>query len=150
MNRVKTGSTVPVRGFHGRTGGFRFLDIFFLQIFGFLKEPDQIKYRSPVKPVEPAGSVRFLKPWSDALPYLRWLDVGGYEKSMKKTAKELDHMAQGWLEEHKQRKISGGIKEHQDFLDVMLSIVTDEDEISSYDADTIIKATCLVRLFIYF
>jgi hypothetical protein len=31
----------------------------------------------------------------------------------------------------------------------MLSIVTDEDEISSYDADTIIKATCLVRLFIY-
>jgi hypothetical protein len=87
---------------------------------------------------------------SDALPYLRWLDVGGYEKAMKKTAKELDHMAQGWLQEHKQRKISGGIKEHQDFLDVMLSIVTDEDEISSYDADTIIKATCLVRLFIYF
>ncbi|GMY28557.1 cytochrome P450 CYP82D47-like [Fagus crenata] len=80
---------------------------------------------------------------SDALPYLRWLDVGGYEKAMKKTAKELDHMAQGWLQEHKQRKISGGIKEHQDFLDVMLSIVTDEDEISSYDADTIIKATCL-------
>jgi hypothetical protein len=85
----------------------------------------------------------------DALPYLRWLDVGGYEKAMKKTAKELDHMAQGWLEEHKQRKISGGIKEHQDFLDVMLSIVTDEDEISSYDADPIIRATCLVRLFIY-
>uniref|UniRef100_A0A2N9G1D8 Cytochrome P450 n=1 Tax=Fagus sylvatica TaxID=28930 RepID=A0A2N9G1D8_FAGSY len=38
---------------------------------------------------------------SNALPYLRWLDVGGYEKAMKKTAKELDHMAQGWLEEHK-------------------------------------------------
>ena len=71
------------------------------------------------------------------------------KKAMKKTAKELDHMAQGWLEEHKQRKISGGIKEHQDFLDVMLSIVTDEDEISSYDADIIIKATCLVRLFIF-
>ncbi|GMY28549.1 cytochrome P450 CYP82D47-like [Fagus crenata] len=83
---------------------------------------------------------------SDALPYLRWLDVGGYEKAMKKTAKELDHMAQGWLQEHKQRKISGGIKEHQDFLDVMLSIVTDEDEISSYDADTIIKATCLALI----
>ena len=30
---------------------------FFFQIFGFLKEPDRIKYRSPVKPVEPAGPV---------------------------------------------------------------------------------------------
>uniref|UniRef100_A0A7N2L6Y3 Cytochrome P450 n=2 Tax=Quercus lobata TaxID=97700 RepID=A0A7N2L6Y3_QUELO len=80
---------------------------------------------------------------SDALPYLRWLDVGGYEKAMKKTAKKLDHMVGEWLEEHKQRKLCGGMKEPQDFMDVLLSIVTDEDEISSYDADTIIKATCL-------
>ena len=28
VNRAKTGSTVPVHGFHGRTGGFRFLAIF--------------------------------------------------------------------------------------------------------------------------
>ena len=81
---------------------------------------------------------------SDALPYLRWFDVGGYEKAMKKTAKELDHVTQGWLKEHKQRKFSGGMKEPQDFMDVMLSIVTDDDEVSSYDVDTIVKATCLV------
>ena len=81
---------------------------------------------------------------SDALPYLRWLDVGGREKAMKKTAKELDDVTKEWLEEHKQRKISGGVKEHQDFMDVMLSIVTDDDETSSYDVDTIVKATCLV------
>ena len=86
---------------------------------------------------------------SDALPYLRWLDVGGYEKAMKKTAKKLDHMVGEWLEEHKQRKLCGGMKEQQDFMDVLLSIVTDEDEISSYDADTIIKATCLVRVFFF-
>uniref|UniRef100_A0A2N9FQK8 Cytochrome P450 n=1 Tax=Fagus sylvatica TaxID=28930 RepID=A0A2N9FQK8_FAGSY len=83
---------------------------------------------------------------SDALPYLRWLDVGGYEKAMKKTAKELDHVTQGWLEEHKQRKFSGGMKEPQDFMDVMLSIVTDDDEVSSYDVDTIVKATCLALI----
>ena len=86
---------------------------------------------------------------SDALPYLRWLDVGGYEKAMKKTAKKLDHMVGEWLEEHKQRKLCGGMKEHQDFMDVLLSIVTDEDESSSYDADTIIKATCLVRVLFH-
>ena len=87
---------------------------------------------------------------SDALPYLRWLDVGGYEKSMKKTAKELDHIVGGWLEENKQRKLCGGMKKSQDFMDILLSIVTDEDEISSYDADTIIEATCMVRFFFFF
>uniref|UniRef100_A0A7N2MRR4 Cytochrome P450 n=1 Tax=Quercus lobata TaxID=97700 RepID=A0A7N2MRR4_QUELO len=80
---------------------------------------------------------------SDALPYLKWLGVGEYGKAMKKAAKELDHMVGGWLEEHKQRKLCGGMKENQDFMDALLSIVTDEDEISSYDADTIVKATCL-------
>ncbi|KAL4649815.1 hypothetical protein ACB092_01G042100 [Castanea dentata] len=83
---------------------------------------------------------------SDAFPYLRWLDVGGSEKAMKKTAKELDDVTKEWLEEHKQWKISGRVKEHQDFMDVMLSIVTDDDETSSYDVDTIVKATCLALI----
>ncbi|KAL4634618.1 hypothetical protein ACB092_04G212800 [Castanea dentata] len=80
---------------------------------------------------------------SDALPYLKWLDIGGYEKATKKTAKELDQMVGEWLEEHKQRKLFGGMKEHHDFMDILLSTVTDEDKFPSYDADTIIKATCL-------
>ncbi|KAK9214977.1 hypothetical protein WN944_006980 [Citrus x changshan-huyou] len=33
---------------------------------------------------------------SDALPFLRWLDIGGDERSMKKTAEELDIVVQGW------------------------------------------------------
>ncbi|GMY22655.1 cytochrome P450 CYP82D47-like [Fagus crenata] len=67
---------------------------------------------------------------------------------MKKTAKELDHMVGEWLEEHKQRKISGHeVKGQQDFMDVMLSNVTvDDDETSSYDADTITKSTCLALI----
>ena len=78
--------------------------------------------------------------------------MGGYEKSMKKIAKELDHIDGGWLEENKQRKLCGGsgMKENQDFMDVLLSTVTDEDEISSYDVDTIIKATCMVRSPFFF
>jgi hypothetical protein len=81
---------------------------------------------------------------ADALPYLRWLDFGGYEKAMKKTAKEFDHVVEGWLEEHKQRKVSGEAKGDKDFMDVMLSIVSDDKNISNYDADTITKATCVV------
>ena len=84
----------------------------------------------------------------DALPYLKWLDIGGYKKAMKKTAKELDHMARGWLEEHKQKKLCGGIKEHQDFMDVLLSIVTDNDETFGYDVDTIVNASSMVRFFV--
>ncbi|XP_059454451.1 cytochrome P450 CYP82D47-like [Corylus avellana] len=80
---------------------------------------------------------------ADALPYLRWFDFGGYERAMKHTAKEFDHMIKGWLQEHKQRKLSGEAKEPQDFMDVMLSVVASDEKISDYDGDTITKATCL-------
>ncbi|XP_039155997.1 cytochrome P450 82A4-like [Eucalyptus grandis] len=38
---------------------------------------------------------------ADALPFLRWLDLGGHEKAMKRTAEELDEIIGGWLEDHK-------------------------------------------------
>ncbi|XWS29356.1 hypothetical protein CRYUN_Cryun24cG0022300 [Craigia yunnanensis] len=82
---------------------------------------------------------------SDAIPFLGWLDIGGYKKAMKRTAKELDTFVQGWLEEHKQKRLLGGDrKEEQDFMDVMLT-VTEDAKISGFDidADTITKATCL-------
>jgi hypothetical protein len=82
---------------------------------------------------------------ADSLPYLRWLDLGGYERAMKRTARELDHALEGWLEEHKQRKAaSGEAKGQKDFMDVMLSTVNDDQEISKYDDDTTTKAACLV------
>ncbi|GLT39064.1 hypothetical protein SLA2020_132720 [Shorea laevis] len=80
---------------------------------------------------------------SDAMPFLRWLDFQGYEKAMKKTAKELDILIEGWLEEHKQRRLQDGeVKKEQDFIDVMLNILKDA-HISGFSADTINKATCL-------
>ncbi|KAK4795801.1 hypothetical protein SAY86_028127 [Trapa natans] len=83
---------------------------------------------------------------SDGLPFLRWLDLGGYERAMKRTAVELDRLVEGWLEEHKRRRRElseeAGVAE-QDFMDVMLSIVKDHQRMEPYDADTIIKATCM-------
>ncbi|PON99141.1 Cytochrome P450, E-class, group I [Trema orientale] len=82
---------------------------------------------------------------ADAIPWLRWLDLGGYERAMKETAKELDYVLEGWLEEHKRKRDSGGslLKGDRDFMDVMLSLFDDGEEVSSYDADTIVKSTCL-------
>ncbi|XP_057418056.1 cytochrome P450 82A1-like [Lotus japonicus] len=45
---------------------------------------------------------------SDALPYLRWLDLDGEEKKMRKTSKELDDYATVWLEQHKQKRKNNG------------------------------------------
>ncbi len=81
---------------------------------------------------------------SDAIPYLGWLDMNGYESRMKRTAKELDALIGGWLEEHKQKRLlDRKRKEEQDFMDVMLNTLEDA-KISGFDADTINKATCLV------
>ncbi|GMN22050.1 hypothetical protein TIFTF001_040182, partial [Ficus carica] len=53
---------------------------------------------------------------ADAIPWLRWLDLRGYERAIKKTSKELDQMAQRWLEEHKRKRSVCG-EDDQDFMD---------------------------------
>ncbi|XP_039171258.1 LOW QUALITY PROTEIN: cytochrome P450 CYP82D47 [Eucalyptus grandis] len=88
---------------------------------------------------------------SDAFPILRWLDLDGYERIMKKTTQELDRVVQGWLNEHKSRRSTnkrrGDNKDSdQDFMDVMLSTVDAAEELPGYDADTFIKATCLALI----
>ncbi|XP_028757644.1 cytochrome P450 82A3 [Neltuma alba] len=78
----------------------------------------------------------------DALPCLRWLDLGGYEKAMKKTAKQLDSILEEWLEEHRRKRASAG---DQDFMDVLLSVL-DGSELGGHDANTIVKATTLMLI----
>ncbi|VVA18696.1 PREDICTED: cytochrome P450 [Prunus dulcis] len=78
----------------------------------------------------------------DAVPWLSWLDLGGQQKAMKRTAKELDSILAEWLEEHKQKRTKG---KDQDFIDVMLSAI-DGANVAGFDADTVIKATCLTMI----
>ncbi|KAJ4956772.1 hypothetical protein NE237_013555 [Protea cynaroides] len=59
---------------------------------------------------------------SDALPFLKWLDLGGYLGVMKCVANELDSLITNWLEEHH---------------------IHDKDLQYSHDSDTIIKAIIL-------
>ncbi|KAF7829717.1 cytochrome P450 82A3-like [Senna tora] len=82
----------------------------------------------------------------DALPYLRWLDLGGHEKHMNKTAKQLDSLLNEWLVEHRRKRASA---DHhtgdRDFIDAMLSALG-TSEMGGYDADTINKATTLILI----
>ncbi|KAK7271717.1 hypothetical protein RJT34_27842 [Clitoria ternatea] len=77
----------------------------------------------------------------DVVPCLRWLDLGGYEKAMRETSKELDKILGGWLEEHKQSK-GEMVDRDQDFMDVMVALF-DNTTIAGIDADTVIKSTVL-------
>lgn len=81
---------------------------------------------------------------SDFIPYFKILDVGGYEKSMKETAEELDKIFEKWLQE---RKLAIKCEEqHEDkvFIDVLIKILqgASEDEFHGFDHDTVIKSTC--------
>ncbi|OVA09736.1 Cytochrome P450 [Macleaya cordata] len=102
---------------------------------------------------------------SDALPFLGWLDLDGQKRNMKKISKEMDLIAQKWLEEHRQKRSlsrrskedggdnighGGGDRHENDFIDVLLSVfedgASDHDHLfMNYSRDTVIKATALVR-----
>lgn len=83
--------------------------------------------------------------FSDAIPSLEWMDIGGHIKAMKQTSKEVDSVFDRWLKEHIQkRKDSHSTGDQSDFIDIMLSILPEETMESGYDRDAIIKATTLV------
>ncbi|XP_058099747.1 cytochrome P450 CYP82D47-like [Magnolia sinica] len=79
---------------------------------------------------------------SDLLPFVEWLDLHGYKRTMRRTAEELNSVLVSWLEEHRRRRFSDENNDNQDFMDVMLSIM-EGAQFTSYDLDTIIKATCM-------
>ncbi|KAM3341941.1 hypothetical protein P3S68_026907 [Capsicum galapagoense] len=72
------------------------------------------------------------------------------EKALKETAtaKEIDCLGEEWLVEHKRKRKLRVNKsgDEEDFMDVMLSICEDKDLPGGFDADNIIKATCMALL----
>ncbi|KAF3435939.1 hypothetical protein FNV43_RR23031 [Rhamnella rubrinervis] len=88
--------------------------------------------------------------WSDAIPWLEWLDIHGHVRSMKRTFKEIDFVLSKWLEEHRERKRSENCSANgveRDLMDVMLSTLAEEDVMSAgHTRDTVIKATALILI----
>ncbi|KAJ0437263.1 putative cytochrome P450 [Helianthus annuus] len=86
---------------------------------------------------------------SDYIPFTNRFDIGGYEKEMKMTGKEMDNIIEGWLKNRKREKESGQQQEgDQFFMDVLISILQDasKEDFPGYDHDTVIKATCLAMI----
>ncbi|KAD5508601.1 hypothetical protein E3N88_16304 [Mikania micrantha] len=84
---------------------------------------------------------------SDFIPYLKFLDLGGYKKMMKKTGKQLDQILEGWLKDHKLKRSELAARheegDDQVFINVLISKLEDafETDYPGFDHDTIIKAT---------
>nr|GME03603.1 cytochrome P450 CYP82D47-like [Ipomoea batatas]GME09398.1 cytochrome P450 CYP82D47-like [Ipomoea batatas] len=78
---------------------------------------------------------------SDVIPItlLRWVDFKGVIKSMKRIAAEMDAIIGCWIDEHGERASES--EKERDFIDVLLSLVSDDLLEYGHTKRTIIKAT---------
>ncbi|WCJ34930.1 Cytochrome P450 82A3 [Euphorbia peplus] len=74
----------------------------------------------------------------DVIPFMGWLDIKGVVKKMKIVSDEIGSIVDGWIQEHKIN--NNKTEEQKDLIDVMLSEITDDEEMG-FDKDTIIKGT---------
>ncbi|XP_015165235.1 cytochrome P450 82C2-like [Solanum tuberosum] len=83
----------------------------------------------------------------DAFPIalFKWIDFQGHVKFMKRTFKDIDCVLQNWLDEHLKKKERVDVVDgnEQDFIDVMLSMMSNEDFADGHSRETTIKATAL-------
>ncbi|XP_043695095.1 xanthotoxin 5-hydroxylase CYP82C2-like [Telopea speciosissima] len=82
---------------------------------------------------------------SDLLPsFLSWMDFDGRQRAMKRTAVEMDAISERWLQEHRQKRLSGRVNgDEKDLIDVMLSILEEGSQLHGHDRDSVVKATAL-------
>nr|BBD34744.1 putative cytochrome P450 [Eschscholzia californica subsp. californica] len=92
---------------------------------------------------------------SDALPFLGLFDLDGQKKIMKRVAKEMDFVAERWLQDKKSslllssksnnKQNEAGEGDVDDFMDVLMSTLPDDDDslFTKYSRDTVIKANSL-------
>ncbi|PWA86852.1 cytochrome P450 [Artemisia annua] len=85
---------------------------------------------------------------SDAIPGLRLLDLDGYEKKMKKTAKDMDIVIDLLLEEHKKKMDSKSQvvdSNDQVFITALLFRAKEQlkEGFHGFSTNEIVKATCL-------
>ncbi|KAJ4851299.1 hypothetical protein Tsubulata_001171 [Turnera subulata] len=82
---------------------------------------------------------------SDVLPFLRFLDLGGQEKAMRKVQKELDAIGEEWVAEHKQKRLNSGVgKGENDLMDILLKLFEEGRVDIDRDPHTLLKAASLV------
>ncbi|GLJ55406.1 hypothetical protein SUGI_1189490 [Cryptomeria japonica] len=81
----------------------------------------------------------------DYIPWLKWFDLQGYVKAMKKLHKNLDLYMQRIVEKHREKGIKDG-EEMDDFIDVLISQAEKNGE-AIPDKYAFIKSTAIVSVF---
>nr|QTI96766.1 deoxyshikonin hydroxylase [Echium plantagineum] len=103
------------------------------------------------KMMEETMRLMFMPVLSDSIPLLKWFDIGGVEKEMKRVSKYMDEIVDVWLQEHIQKKANNttnnGDDTQRDFMDAMLSAVEAGDaEFGDHSPHTIVKATVMAMV----
>ncbi|KAM3289093.1 hypothetical protein P3S67_017380 [Capsicum chacoense] len=77
------------------------------------------------------------------IPLFKPIDFQGNGKFMKRTFKDIDCVLQSWLDEHvkKRERVDFVDGNEENFIDVMLSMMSNEDFVDGYSRETTIKAT---------
>ncbi|WCJ40682.1 Cytochrome P450 82A3 [Euphorbia peplus] len=79
----------------------------------------------------------------DYIPFIGWFDYKGVVKRMKNICAEVDTVLDGWIEEHKQNKNKA--EDKKDFIDVMLSEITDDEDMG-FDQAAIIRTMTVTMI----
>jgi cytochrome P450 family 82 subfamily G polypeptide 1 len=83
--------------------------------------------------------------FADAIPFLSWFDFQGHVGFMKRTFKEMDFILDKWMHEHFRKRDEGqNGKSQDDFMDVLISMFEEHDEICGHKREVVIKATAMV------
>ncbi|PHU06211.1 hypothetical protein BC332_27033 [Capsicum chinense] len=79
------------------------------------------------------------------IPLFKWIDFQGHVKFMKRTFRDIDCVLQIWLDEHVKKRESVDFVNgnEEDFIDVMLSMMSNEDFVDGYSREPTIEATAL-------
>nr|GLL33636.1 cytochrome P450 CYP82D47-like [Ipomoea trifida] len=94
------------------------MDIMIQMLFGQRPEEER---RQTVVTVKRLYDLLGASALGDFVPWLRWLDIGGHEKAMKETAKEMDTIMESWLQDHKTKRNTKS-KEEDDFMDGLRAV----------------------------
>ncbi|XP_057833908.2 cytochrome P450 703A2-like [Cryptomeria japonica] len=77
----------------------------------------------------------------DYVPWLKWLDLQGYERAMKKVQRKFDQLMQRIVEKHRENPPKE--KEEMDFIDLLI-LQAEENVEEIPDKDGFVKAIAMV------
>ncbi|GLJ14492.1 hypothetical protein SUGI_0234330 [Cryptomeria japonica] len=118
------------------------LNVLMSMIMGdrYFGEEEGLSYAEIAYLVEESLVLHGIVNTGDYIPWLKWLDLQGYERAMKKVQGKINPYMQKIVEKH--RENAPEEKEDMDFIDVLI-LQAEENSEAIPDKDTFIKATAL-------